>query len=914
MNVMNRVTWQTMKKNRVRTIVTVIGIILSTAMFTAVFSLCTSFYNYMREAEVYQSGSYHMYAMHVSGAAARKAGADERVEYTAFARIMGYSAFDSLNPDKPFICLLAADDTFFANMPVKLTEGRLPESGSEVVLPAHLAANGGAVYHIGDTLTLALGERHMTDPDGGDYLLYQENSYSYDKEQLTDVNEKTFTVVGICDRPDFEPFSAPGYTAITLLTEEAEPDTVYECWLRVKNPRRDFFNFTKEHPELSDFGYEEHSGLLMLEGATRYGNIANVLAGFALILSLLVFVGSVALIYSAFSISVSERTKQFGLLSSIGSTKKQIGRSVLFEALTLSAFGIPLGVLAGVGGIALTLYLLRNKFASLIGESGLPMHFFVTWPIIAAAAAVALVTVLASAWIPSLRAMRISPIEAIRQTRDVKAKGRSSKYPKLYQKIFGAEGMLAKKYYTRSRKKYRATIISLVMSIVLFVAASAFCMYITKSVNTVDNRPNFDGYFTTLQRDEFIRLRPALSECASELAGYIATGSEESFYAMLTEGEAAQSYLSYIEATDIKNNSLYCRPTVNKLYMDDAAFRELLGKYGLDEAAFFNADAPAALAVNHASTAVYEYNGNGTFTRKSYDIEFLKQDASSVLAASLPGAPEGYTADFGVYWSGDSWGEGDMLLYCAPEAGSQGYDSVAFDDYGRPVDQLTVKLEFKALPIGGIIREAPVGVPESQSALTLLYPMSVYGGDSDAVDFFFRSEDTQKVIGDMTSILEEAGVPVTNRSFYDAGEDARLMSNIVTIVKVFSYGFITLISLISVANVFNTVTTNVALRRRDYAMLRSMGMTARGMNRMSNYECLIYGTRSLAIGLPIAIGVSYLIFRVANDAAVMRFELPWTAIIIAVVSVFAVVFVSMLYSTGKLKKDNPIDALKDENI
>ena len=93
-----------------------------------------------------------------------------------------------------------------------------------------------------------------------------------------------------------------------------------------------------------------------------------------------------------------------------------------------------------------------------------------------------------------------------------------------------------------------------------------------------------------------------------------------------------------------------------------------------------------------------------------------------------------------------------------------------------------------------------------------------------------------------------------------------------------------------------------------------MGMTKKGMNRMTNYECLIYGSRSLLIGLPIAIGVTYLIHLAANDAAHMRFTLPWAAVAIAVLSVFTVVFVSMLYSTGKLKKDNPIDALKDENI
>ncbi len=138
--------------------------------------------------------------------------------------------------------------------------------------------------------------------------------------------------------------------------------------------------------------------------------------------------------------------------------------------------------------------------------------------------------------------------------------------------------------------------------------------------------------------------------------------------------------------------------------------------------------------------------------------------------------------------------------------------------------------------------------------------------------------------------------------------------NLLTTIDVFAYGFITLISLISVANVFNTISTNVALRRRDFAMLRSVGMRKSDMNRMTNYECLLYGVRALVYGLPISFLLSYWIWKISASIMVSAFQIPWSAVAIAIGSVFFVVFSTMLYAMHKIKKDNPIDALKSENL
>ena len=905
MSIMNRLTLKTLRLNKVRTLVTIIGIILSAAMFTAVFTICTSLYHYMHELEVSASGSYHIHAISASAEGIGRAQADERTEYAALTQNLGYARADSVNPDKPYLCLLAMDETFFANMPVKLIEGRLPGNSSEIVVSDHARYNGGMSFSVGQTLTLSLGTR--CDVSNG-AALGQERCYLYGDEELRDTAERSFTVVGICERPDFEPYSAPGYTLITKLEGGMSADGVYDCYLRMKDPRKNFYDYGREHEGIAE-KCEAHSGLLMLEGVTQYGNISRVITGFAVILSLLVFIGSVALIYSAFSISVSERTKQFGLLSSVGATKRQIRRSVFFEASALSAVGIPIGLAAGVGGIALTLWLLRDKFSSIIAESGSePIGVYVTWPVLLLAAATAFATVLISAWIPSLRAMRVTPIEAIRQTRDVKAGEKSTRYPRLMAKLFGAEGLLAKKYYTRSSKKYRATIISLAMSVILFIAASGLCMYLTRSVDSVDNAPNYDVMYSPLPREEFEKLRPALSENAKELAGYISGDESEYRIALIPRADTTTEYAEFLKKTVEETGTVAHYQYAQVIYMDDAAFRELLNKNGLSAEGWFDPAEPKAIVLNHSSVPVYERQDNGNYTRVNYVFDFLKKGVSSVRAALEPEPPEGFDR-CGNYWSGESYGEGELLCWFEP----RNSEDTQYDLHGRPIGQPTVSPDFEELKVGALIEEAPCG-SFAADAVKLIYPMSVYTGDCDTVSFCFRSDRTSASIEAMTAILEENDIEVTDRSFYDATEEYRVMKNIVTIIKVFSYGFIALISLISVANVFNTVTTNVALRRRDYAMLRSMGMTKKGMNRMSNFECLIYGSRSLLIGLPIAVLVSFLIYKVASDASMMRFELPWTAIAIAVISVFLVVFVSMLYSTGKLKKDNPIDALKDENI
>ena len=467
MSVFSKVTIQSLRKNKLRTAVTIIGIVLSAAMICAVTTFASSIQNFALENAIYYDGNWHG-KVETADYSEYKNFLDEKsLETVYYAQQLGYAKVDSKNEYKPYLYVLGVDEGFRESMPLHLTEGRLPETSAEIVLPEHLAENGELVYRLGDSLTLKLGERMsegyalgQNNPCFG----YDENGVSYLlPEDIVERETVTYTVVGFYERPSFEEYSAPGYTAITIAEEDAKESYKYDVYFRMNNPKQ-LYSFMEDNK----IDGSSNRDVLMLSGASGHASFYAVLYGLAGVIIALIMFGSISLIYNAFSISVSERTKQFGLLSSIGATKKQLRKMVFFEALVVSAVGIPVGVLAGVGGIGITLHFVGDMMSDL---EEIPLRLCVSAGAIIVACIISLVTVLISAWIPSNRATRGSAIEAIRQTTDIKAKAKDVKTSKLVYKLFGFPGMLANKHYKRNRKKYRIQMIRHRDLVAIFVPA-----------------------------------------------------------------------------------------------------------------------------------------------------------------------------------------------------------------------------------------------------------------------------------------------------------------------------------------------------------------------------------------------------------------------------------------------------------
>ena len=347
MNIFNKVTLKSLAMNRTRTMVTIIDIILSAAMITAVTTLISSLQDYMLDNAIYQNGDWHGVFYDIDSETAEKLKYDKKIESAAFADNIGYADIGSSNEYKPYLFIMGADDLFMERMPIHLVSGELPRTSEEIILPAHLASNGGVLHKIGDKIRLEIGNRYF-----GDNKLTQRDPYVHPEDIDDGVDEepiageklfiketRTYTVTGFYERPGFEDYSAPGYTAITRMDPVCTSDS-YAVYFRMNNPRETF-----DYVSGFEFKGTTNNDVLLYSGASRYNNFYYVLYSLAAILIGLIMFGSVSLIYNAFAISVSERTRQFGLLASIGATKRQSRKMVLYEALFVSSIGIPPGIL-----------------------------------------------------------------------------------------------------------------------------------------------------------------------------------------------------------------------------------------------------------------------------------------------------------------------------------------------------------------------------------------------------------------------------------------------------------------------------------------------------------------------------------------------------------------------------------------
>ena len=908
MNVFSKVTLESLKKNRTRTVVTIIGILLSAAMICASTTLVSSMQNFVLRCEIYSSGDWHGAVYDAAYKDYEDIRDSGKVSSAAHAQVLGYAKIDSANERKPYLYVLGGDvaSGYFKTMPVHLILGTLPKDPTEIILPEHLTSNGKVNYTLGDTVTLDVGDRTLD----GRRLGQDTPVYTYDSEtqveimsgeRLENTEPRTYTVVGIYERPTFEDYSAPGYTALTAADTKSADQAPIHCYFKLHKPAG-VYDFMKEMGYTQEYRYAYNTKVLLYSGTARFDSFLTAFYSLAAIIIALIVFGSVSLIYNAFSISVSERTRQFGLLSSVGATRKQLRRMVLFEALAVSIVGIPLGILVGIGGIGITLLLIGDKFSSIV-RADIPMRICVSWQAVLIAAAIALITVLISAWIPSKRATGVSAVEAIRQSMDIKVSGRPVRTSKLAYKLFGLPGVLAGKHYKRNRKKYRTTVVSLFMSIVLFVSAAAFTDYMMESAEGGLASDQFDLIYAA-ESDASSAMTPdeLLDLLFSDQNVTGGTYTKKQFL----QGDISREYVTAMFADRFADFGMESEDRAPKdfsisgylYFVADAEFNRLLEKYNLKEADYYDRDKPLGIALDR----------NIEFDRrleKYVTLDTLKGDGCVIEGLYYVEIDGYYRKDSRIDENGNK-----VVLY-------QNRDNEN-DIIELPYEESFAKYTLRSEKT---IEEAPLFVSRSTPvAINMIYPYSMLESvipeaalnQFRNTEYFLTSSNHTASFENLAPVLTENGL--SSRQLFDYAANAETNRNVITIIRVFAYGFIVLISLIAAANVFNTISTNISLRRREFAMLKSVGMTQKGFRRMMNYECLLYGSKALLLGLPVSCGITYLIYRAVTTAYETSFHLPWAAIGIAVLSVFLVVFATMMYAMSKVKKDNPIDALKNENL
>ncbi|ATW25165.1 ABC transporter permease [Candidatus Formimonas warabiya] len=874
MNVMGRFTLRSMRANRKWTVVTLIGIIISTAMLAAVSTFCASFTELLRNEAIADNGNWH--AM-ISGVRMGDVSAFEDagfVEEISLSRDVGYAKLENpKNENKPYLFIRQFDKNSGKNFPVELVEGRLPQNDGELVLSQHLETNGGVKYKIGDQITLDIGKR--TNPDGftfGQQDTYQgevtyENGKYMQGEALAPEQTRAYTVVGIIKRPNFEPTWAPGYTAVSFLDAgTVEPDDEVTVTLLAGKLNHGFFEDVEAlagRVGLDNTHIRFNTDLLRYSGIFANDSAQNMIYGFAAVFIVIIIIASVSLIYNAFAISVSERVSQLGMLASVGATRRQKRHSVYFEGFLLGIVGIPVGILAGIAGIGVTLSVIRplmESFTNLSSAQGLSLH--VSLLSVAAASVLAALTIFVSVWIPARRASKIMPIDAIRQSKEIKLTRQAVKTSRLTRALFGFEGEIALKNLKRSRKKYRATVLSLIISLVLFLTVSYYAQEMNRASGAVETGYNFDlaVSYTNVPaaeaseaNDEIAKLPGVTDTAAAEKADGV----------FLTENAQLSSLVRRLYAPDGENYSLgaalYC--------LDDASFDRYVRSLGADPQEYRDPENPKMILVNYGQAY---FNGK----RTAGEILSLQQGVSlrfSQNTADKRGAENGAELEVGLLTG------------------------------QRPMGVLVSSLDSISAVVS---REVFNSLPDSLKSI-----------DSDRNPSFQQLFLTTDDADALEIKIQELIQGVSGRTYvFNVAAQARSERNMMLVLGIFIYGFIILISLICIANIFNTVTTNIALRRREFAMLRSVGMTPKSFNRMIRFESVFYGLKALLYGFPVSLAVMLLLHHMQAGVFDVGFSLPWASYGVAVILIFVIVGVTMLYSSAKIKKENIIDALKADTM
>ncbi len=795
MNVMHKVVKESLRKNRTRTLVTIIGVIMSVALITGVTVFGYSLLHVLTEDALLRYGDWHLSVANVDEAFLDEQTVRSEVAAVGFYEQTGCAALPAgKNGEEQYLYIHAFADETFSLLPLTVFSGRLPQNDSELLLSANIASDARIGWKVGETVTLQING-----------------------------TDKSYTIVGICAKPRFVTTPTGGYTAITHL-EQANDGVMKTALIKLHNP------YTIDtYAKSLHYDSVYHTNVLRFLGIWQDPGdslLIKLMFISGVIVIGIIMVGSVFLIFNAFHISLSERTREIGLLASVGATPAQLRSMVLYEGLYIAAVGIPVGTAVGIGAIYVLISAIAGSFEKMI-YLNLPLQMCLSVPILLLAALISLLTILISAYIPARKTAKTPVLECIRQTNEIKLSPRTVKISRLSEKIWGLEGILALKNFKRNKRQYRSIILSLVLSIVLFISTSSFVDCFLRISEQGEMVTDYDIGFGTQEMSD-IELNNLWGLLQS--AEGVTDSAMQSVYFLPAKAENG-SYMAVVQ------------------FIDEKHYQKYLAQWGLD------ADKLPAVA---------KRDGDGTSILELPDLFSEK-----IVPAEINGQA--------------------VTLAC--------------------IEQLTPDVPPYAEKVESF-----------DYTLLILAPLSLQdtlAGDADVFvkGLTFCSENPEESTEEIRGIILGASVTAEYILLNNAAIGNQ-SNSLVFIAKVFSYTFIIMISLIAVANVFNTISTNIKLRRRELAMIRSVGMSDRSFQRMMRFECVFYGLQAILFGIPISVGLSCLIQKWMMDGIIAAdevwFHMPWFSLVIAIAAVLLIIFVTMMYTVNKLKRENIIDALRDE--
>lgn len=528
------------------------------------------------------------------------------------------------------------------------------------------------------------------------------------------------------------------------------------------------------------------------------------------------------------------------MLASVGATSKQIKKNVLYEGLILGIIGIPVGILSGLVAIFILLKVISNILKDF---SGIEFIYATSFLAIAISIVLASITIYLSARKSAKKASKISPIEAIRNTDDIKIKAKKLRSPKIIKRLFGVGGDISYKNLKRNRKKYRTTVISIIVSVSIFIAMSAFVQYAFDATSVYYKNYDYNLVINASESDINQLLEIAKNDTVKKYS------------------------ITRQLVLDVSGKELTDHYTNEKKSADES-----IGVINPDN----EKDCITIVAVGKEEYMRF-LNKNGLKYEDVKDKVILNDSAKTYIDSKKA---------YSMY---------------------RIYDYKKGNHISANIDDKSIDLEIVA-----IVDSVPMGLQNDY------YSNGMFIVSDEFLDKYKAKDDMNAslyVDFSAPSELEEIAKKSSGVKYVENIETmAKTQSAIWLVISIFLYGFIAVISLIGITNIFNTITTNMELRQKEFANLKSIGMTKKEFNRMIRLESVLYGGKALIIGIPIGIGLSYLLFKSFGIGYEMTYELPLKAIGISIIAVVVLIWVIMRFSLKKINKQNIIETIRKDNI
>lgn len=938
MNLMKKLTLKNLKLNRKRTIVTIVGIILATALLSALVTLVSSFQYSMIEYQKQKGGDFHVKFSGVKMSELSEFKNNRNIESTFETMGMGFAKLNGCkNEDKPYAYVMATDEAGFEKGCFNLIEGRMAKNEDEIVIPRHLKTNGRIDIKVGDEITLDVGKRYDSNTES---VIGENCAYEHEAETLTDTVTKRYKVVGIMERPGYgmEDYSAAGYTFVTYSDELAAIDngtkseaseadttlTVYSRYTQKALRNKDAVTadiigvdeklFEKANNSSVEMSAEESDRFLKEMENAKYDIYINgflisyecvfpidgtfkALFTVATVVALIIILTSVYCIKNSFNISITEKIRQYGMLASVGATRRQIKSSVKTEAAMLGVVGIPVGTMSG---ILASLILVKVVNALSAGWLNFALSFHTSLPALILAVILSIATIYFSAIGSARRAAKVTPLEAIRNTKEIKIKSAKLKTPAIIGRIWGIGGVISYKNIKRNNKKYRTTVTSIVICSVTFIVISYFMSMAFSVVGMSYASVDYNiGINMSCKKDLDIE---KLSELLSGIEGAEDYLVGAGYYFDVDKPEYTKEYGEYCgqlydDSEDVSQEFLI---TV----LNDKSY----DKYASD-AGIKNADTGAIL-VNKCTFDVYNEKSS-KYVKEEMELYKYKagdtiecgynvyDDASSddnAVEGDTESSTEINTEDNSGYVDEETINNGVRKTVDVTIAGVTDKVPTCYNGYGNTSLLFMNQKGFESLWADGKSNELKPGHAS--------YSAYVVAENADEYQDTFEKET-------------EENPEYSQISFYVSNMDKQMRDekSLFTLLGVFAYGLIVVIALIGITNIINTLSTGMELRSREFATLRSIGMTDKQFAGMVRLESVFISVKALVIGVPLGILISYLLCVMMNRmGGAIIYKPPYKAIILCIVVVIMLIYAIMKLSMTKLRHNNIIETIKNENL